>query len=131
MQRVSVVDRRVGGDDRVLRADRLPVFGFHDDGVVVVFLDRHDGRILEQLPAALPDAANKALEILGRMERCQVRIAQTAYALVSLQWDALGVSHGHSGRLRGFVFFLDFRLLGLRAGEKEAVDAPEIAIDPL
>ena len=65
------------------------------------------------------------------MERRLVRIAQRARALVSLERDALGVVHRHSGRLRGFVFLLDFRLLGLRPGKEEPVNAPKVAIDAL
>src|SRR4029078_1696301 len=128
MQRYQIVDRRMRGDDGVLRANGPFALGFDDDRAVL-FFNGHDRRVREQLPAALLDAADQALEVFGRMEGRLVWIAQAARALVTLERNALRVVHRHSSRLRGFIFFLDFRLLGPRPGKEKASDAPESAVD--
>ena len=75
MQRHAIVDRRVGGDDSIFRADALSVLGFDDD-TAVFFLHAHHGRVGEQPAVARLDAANETLQIPGWMERRLVRIAQ-------------------------------------------------------
>jgi len=123
-----VVDRRVGANDDVVRADDVAIARRHPRRLTILDLLRVHASV--DLAPVTKNRASETLQVLERVEGSLSRKAERWSAVPESERDAIDqLCIGYSGALGRFE--LSFQVLAriLAAKEEEAFDALEIAID--
>ena len=129
----AVVDRRVGGDDDVLRAHRPSRRGLDHDALPILLDADHRRCWRTACPPRFGDRGGEPAQIFQRMEGRLVGVAQAADVAEAMERQSgrpvdLGADFA-AGVTLGLELFLGVGRFGTERGKQIAVDAAEVAAD--